>query len=138
MRSMRFTLAFVLVLLALAYIGFGCKASPSGASVPDWQKLDLIGDEAISAVDGQAAVWAHKPEYVAFLSQARGALVSVDTAIHKVATGAAEPESLTDVIELATGILDAQIAAADPAKQDLVAVLVSLRLVLGVIRVASM
>jgi hypothetical protein len=135
---MRFTLAFVLVLLALAYVGFGCKATPSGASAPDWQKLDLIGDEAISAVDGQVAVWSHRPEYVAALSQARQALVSVDSAIHSVATGTSEPESLADVFELATGILDAQIAGADPAKPDLVAVLVSLRLVLGVIRVASM
>jgi len=134
---MRLPLILAVALCLTGYLCSGCKTTPEGASVPDWDKLDLIGDEAISALDGQVLVWAHRPDYVETLGNVREVLVMVDSALHSVATGTSEPATLQDVLQVAISVLDSQIASTNPADQDMLAALTSVRLVLGVIRVAS-
>ena len=120
--------------LALAiYIGsVSCVSTLDGGTAPDWQKIDVAGDEIISLLDAESANWAHDPGVVEDLQQIKGFVQLLDAAVDQIIAGGPVAD-LDDYLLAAITLVDELSAQAED--EDLHATLTSVRGLLGLLRV---
>jgi hypothetical protein len=113
-----------------------CTTTSGGETAPDWSKIDVAGDEAITSLEMLAKAWEHRPEDAERLLKIRDALILVDNAVHNIATGGQIPADLDEAIQAAMKLVDSWMYNVDPEDKDLIAALITTRITLSMVRVA--
>jgi len=114
----------------------GCKTNEVGEYVPDWEKLDVLGDEAVAFANLEAQVWEHKPDTAQKWMRLAEQLSIVDKGVHALATGGGDPAELKTYVEAAITLADEMVTLTDPEDKDAMAMVITIRATLGLIRVA--
>ena len=122
---------WVAVLLTCCAL-FGCKTNEAGQKVVDWPKIDVLGDEALSLLDGQIKL---RPEKAEKLGAARAIVAKVDLAVDGVTAGGEPPGGFAGTLETAIAALDALVNDTGPGDEKLLADLLLARGALGLAKV---
>ena len=111
---------FYTLLLVLA---LGCNTTPEGEHVPDWSKIDAVGDLVINQLDSQILLRVDDPDAVADLTMVRDVAVLIDKAVEAVKDGEGSIEDVESYLDAATAIIKQLQSDADPEDSNLIATL---------------